>query len=316
MLKELKDTLLNLLKANIGRHDIGQDILSQNVLDQVEINFDMPKRDWPPSGKPLVNLYLYDIREKRELRETWREIDRTKPNGTVTLKPQTVWMELSYMVTCWANTSDDQDRLLWSVLKTLCANSPLPVDTLQGELKTLERPIRTEVAQPEGVLKNVSEFWTALENNIRPAINLVVTLGLDVDHDLASRVAPQALVIDTKLWIDRPELAPLEEAFTTGDFGLIGNHVLIIPVHGSDHKPVTNAKVTLTDPREENPLPAIPLPGAPGSYVLALRRPGSYQLIVEVNGRPAIQQSVAIPPRSGGPLAPRVQVQEVPIAVS
>ena len=60
---------------------------------------------------------------------------------------------------------------LTACLSTRLANNPWPVTT--------------SVAQLEGVLKSPGEFWTALENQLKPSISYVVTLGFDRQEALA-----------------------------------------------------------------------------------------------------------------------------------
>lgn len=309
MLKNLNETLRQLLLQTVGPQ-----------LANLKISFDIPNRDWSArvGDDPMVNLYLYDIRENLELREmSWDEIART--NGKVMLKPQTVWVNLSYMVTCWTKETEEQHRLLWWVLETLYRYSPLPVDRLQGDLGKANRSVRTAVAQPNGVIKNVSEFWAALENQIRPAIDLLVTLELDINRELGAAAPPKGLIVDMRLW-DAPEPAPLPNAFTTHFFQSIGadNSLLFVMVRDSHSQPIA-ASVTLIGPEtigQERPLQPTPLPDAVGVYVFTPLAPGSYQLSVEAAGHSAVQQSVTIPSRSTGDPVLRVQVQQVEIAAS
>jgi len=57
-----------------------------------------------------------------------------------------------------------------------------------GSLKEVEWPIRTQTAQPDGVLRNTSDFWSALDNQLKPSINYVVTLPVDLDITLTAPV--------------------------------------------------------------------------------------------------------------------------------
>jgi hypothetical protein len=166
MLNDLNETLKQLLTKKAG------------LPDGIEISFDIPTREWSSGKTSTVNLYLYDLRENLDLRKMCAgEADHLK-NGKFALKRQTVWIDLSYGVTVWIKETDQQNLVLWKVLQTLMRYSPLPVDAgiLQGSLKDFTHPIRIEVAQPEGVLTNVSDYWRALESQIRPIINLVLPI--------------------------------------------------------------------------------------------------------------------------------------------
>src|SRR5262249_37144076 len=100
----------------------------------------------------------------------------------VQLRRLPIRIDLSYMIICWTGAVEDQHLLLWQVLETFYRNSPLPHDVLQGRLKQLSHPVRTEVAQSDGILNNVAALWGALANQLRPAVNVVVTLDLDLNE--------------------------------------------------------------------------------------------------------------------------------------
>jgi hypothetical protein len=55
----------------------------------------------------------------------------------------------------------------------------------------------TEVAQPDGLLRDPADVWSALDNRIRPSVNVVVTLPLD---DSDPKEAP--LVLTRRLRFD------------------------------------------------------------------------------------------------------------------
>ena len=163
-------------------------ILIQKVpLDpaEVDITFDMPDRAWAGGlTKPTMNLYMYDIRENREFRETDWVVERGNNNkGTKRRKP--VYIDLSYMITAWTQAVEDQHRLLWHSLAALLRHSILPSDLLQGELRTmierLELDVYVQTAQPDGTMKNPADYWSALDNELRPGINCVITVPLDLD---------------------------------------------------------------------------------------------------------------------------------------
>jgi hypothetical protein len=148
--------------------------------DEVDIAFEAPDREWAGRvGKPTVNCYLYDVRENLQLRETdWRY--ERQPNGKVVTKrhpPRR--FDLSYVCTAWTSDIEDEHRLLWRVLSTMIRCAEIPRHLLQGPLARLTWPVITEVAQPDGLLRDPADVWSALDNRIRPSVNVVVTLPLD-----------------------------------------------------------------------------------------------------------------------------------------
>ena len=169
MISELDETIKQLLVKQVPLEP-----------SEVNVSFEIPNREWATSiSKPTVNLYLYDIRENHELRAYEWTVERD--NRAATRRRAPLRMDLSYLVTAWTNDVGDEHRLLWRVLATLSRHSPLPEELLQGKLKEQELEIRTTTAQPDGLFKNPADFWGALDNQIKPSINYVVILPLDLE---------------------------------------------------------------------------------------------------------------------------------------
>lgn len=162
---------------------IKQLIIKKGAVDTgaIDISFEMPDREWSVSlSKPTINLYLYDIRENHKLRGTEFSVTRDQ-NGNATRKKNASRIDISYLVTVWTNDIADEHRLLWHVLATLFRYQELPEDILSEQLGENRYPIISTCAQPDGLLNSPADFWSALDNEIKPSINYVVTLPLDTD---------------------------------------------------------------------------------------------------------------------------------------
>ena len=55
---------------------------------------------------------------------------------------------------------------------------PLPISVLDQQMATATE---SEYAQPDGLFKNPADFWSALDNQIKPSVNYMVTLPLDLE---------------------------------------------------------------------------------------------------------------------------------------
>lgn len=184
MIKDLDYTIKQLLSQNLPTNLP----IEKNSID---INFDMPDRDWVAKLQklPTINLFLYDFRENRELRNNERLRART---GTTALEIKSpVYMDFSYMITVWASDINDEHQVLGAILKTLLRYPVLPMEVLQGELQTELNhtplpdriplpgmqpiPLRAWVSQPERI-PNSWEFWTVLEGRLKAGISYVVTV--------------------------------------------------------------------------------------------------------------------------------------------
>jgi hypothetical protein len=169
---------------------IKQLLIKKGALNSTEVNisFEAPSRDWTTSqSKPAINIYLYDIRENHELRSYEWTVERNN-NRTATKKKAPLRVDLSYLVTVWTKDVGDEHRLLGHLMAVLCRHPSLPEEILQGALKGLEYSIHASAAQPDGLFKNPADFWSALDNQLKPSINYVVTLPIDLDITLTAPI--------------------------------------------------------------------------------------------------------------------------------
>ncbi len=190
MINDLDKTLAELL-----RHDLPAELVSQ-----VTISFATPDDQFPPSSVtlPAIDMFLYDIRENRELRSNEWIMER-KSDGTATRKRSPVRVECSYLVTAWASDSspdpaEDEHHMLGEVMKVLLRHPVIPAGILQGDLRGQEPPLPAITLQP-GRLNSVGEFWQALGGKPKAALNYTVTIGVEVYE--AVETGP--LVIDKRL---------------------------------------------------------------------------------------------------------------------
>ncbi len=148
--------------------------------NEIDIAFHQPKREWSARlSRPTLNLFLYDVRENVKLRQAapaWMLQQRDAQS--VTQKRRPVRIELYYLITAWATEPEDEHRLLTRTLLSLFRYSEFPEDMIPDSLRPQPSPITLEVAQPEG-MRNLSEFWSAMDNEIRPAIQFTLALALD-----------------------------------------------------------------------------------------------------------------------------------------
>jgi hypothetical protein len=157
-------------------------------LTEVNISFEAPDRDWAASqSKPAINIYLYDIHENHELRSYEWTVERNN-NRTATRKKTPLRVAFSYLITVWTKDIGDEHSLLGHIMAVLCRHHCLPEEILQGGLKGLEYPVHASTAQPDGLVKNPADFWSALDNQLKPYIDYVVTLPVDLDITLTAPV--------------------------------------------------------------------------------------------------------------------------------
>jgi hypothetical protein len=170
MIKSLDETIKKLILEK-GRFD----------KSDVDIRFDQPTRDWAAGlTKPAINCYLYDIRENVELRNREWVVER-QPDGQARKKIAPLRIDLSYLITSWTTEVEDEHGVLWRVLVALASTPILPDELLVGDLVHQPYPIRTQTAQVSDAMRNLSDLWNVMENELKPAINYTVTMAVERD---------------------------------------------------------------------------------------------------------------------------------------
>ena len=132
-----------------------------------------------------------------------------------------------------------EQRLLSQTLQVLASQPTIDPKLLEGSLKGQEPPLPlvTALVDPQ---KNLSEFWTALGNKLRPSLTVRVTISL---ADLLA-VEPEQMVTVRELHLgertspEEEKISPatLEELILIGIAGRVTN---------ADKVPVSGATVTL-----------------------------------------------------------------------
>lgn len=191
MIRDLDDTIEALLQ---------QGAETGSELDQADISFDLPDADWRAGLEILtVNCYLYDVRENRDLRTNEPLLQRSADSTRASRRRPPVRIDCAYCITAWSPATDEsvleEHRLLNQVLTVLLRNPTIPSSVLQGSLVDQIPPYPTVIASPDGV-KNQPEFWGALDQQLKPSLNYVVTLALmlDVEPPELVRVVEEVVV--------------------------------------------------------------------------------------------------------------------------
>lgn len=181
MFDDLDKSIENLLKRE----------LSPDLVSQVTISFATPDNQFPPStvSLPAIDLFLYDVRENRDLRDGEWRLER-QSDGSAVRKAPLVRIDCSYLVTAWPSDSSpapakDEHRLLGEVMKALLRHSTLPSAVLEGSLQGQEPPLPASTLQP-GRLQSLAEFWQALGGKPKATLSYTVTLGVEPTAPIAA----------------------------------------------------------------------------------------------------------------------------------
>ncbi len=149
--------------------------------NEIDIRFDQPNRDWSTriGNRPTLNMFLYDLRENKELRQTRPMWDVVKlEDGTKVQRRRPVRMDLHYMITAWAAEPEDEHRLLTGALMAFLRYPHVPEDLLTENLQDQPVPMPIMVAQYDE-LRNPADVWSALDNEVKPALVCIITLSVN-----------------------------------------------------------------------------------------------------------------------------------------
>ena len=165
---------------------------------EVEISFEQPKREWSARlSRPTINLFLHDVRENTKLRQFDWQRQQNGHGKKATLQRTPVRLDLHYLITVWAVEAQDEHRLLTRTLMALFRHDNLPQTLLPPIFKDQPVSIPLKVAQYDE-LRNPSDIWSALDNELRPGIACMVTLALNPFEPIdAPLVTTRELRIDT-----------------------------------------------------------------------------------------------------------------------
>ena len=194
MISDLDLTLEELLRRE----------LPASLVSQVGISFAAPDNQFPPSTVtlPAIDLFLYDVRENRDLRETAPLIER-QDDGTALVTRPPVRVDCSYLVTAWSSETSpqrtqDEHRILSEVMLALLRHRTLPAQILQGALADQDLPPPTSVLHP-GQLQSLGELWHALGGKPKAALHYTATIAVAVAP--AEQAAPP--VTDRRLRVSQ-----------------------------------------------------------------------------------------------------------------
>lgn len=248
------------------------DAAAPEALRDAEVAFETPGQGYAP-GQPTLNLFLHRIQENVELRDPASIVERSE-NGFVRRQPP-LRVESIYLVTAWSEAAgaaekvSSEHRLLGLALVWLRRFPIIPTGLLQGDLASQEVAPPTLVARPES-LRDVGEFWSALGIPPRPALDLSVTIGMELGLVLPE--GPPVVTAELRL-------PPSEPLF----------HVAGTVRRADTQAPVAGARVTVAETGRAA------LTDAQGRFRLSGLTAGSHTLRTSAAGHAPTETPILVP---------------------
>jgi hypothetical protein len=158
-------------------------------LHNADVAFETPDKAFAPA-QPTVSLFLYEVRENRELRDPRPLVERNGDRFTRRMPP--LRADCSYIVTTWgtgqpgATRIAAEHKLLGQALTWLSRFPTIPDRYLQGLLGSADRiyppPAMAAQLDPN---QHAGDFWVAMGIAPRPAFYLTVTVELELDGEVS-----------------------------------------------------------------------------------------------------------------------------------
>jgi len=190
ILKETTDSLVELLTATFK--DAGY--------KRVNMIVEAPKPDAIEGKLPAVCLYLYQIAPDWDGTARGAYIGDTvrryrAPSGKIieVVQHAPAWVRLEYLVSCWAQTPEDEQLLLGLAVKVLASRTVLQGKQLKGESfpEGYDVPIGLDGKIDEGTS---ARFWGSLNQPIRPALSLWTIVPVMSDEETPFRRVEERVI--------------------------------------------------------------------------------------------------------------------------
>lgn len=142
-----------------------------------EIVFEAPTTEWASRRNgPVVNVFMYDIREDPERREPSKLPVRDAEGRVTAHRPGPRYFRLSYLVTAWTSRPEDEHHLLGQMLENLVRFDRIPAEHLTGRLT--DEQVWLQVAQPPSPDRSLTDLWSALGGDMKPSLDVVLVAPL------------------------------------------------------------------------------------------------------------------------------------------
>ncbi len=143
-----------------------------------QIDFSHPSNRREEGTSPTLNLYVYDIRESKQIQHSGRQVER-KLSGA--LQPVNVnwspsWFDVAMLLTAWDRTALGEHHLISEALTLLLRHRSLQEEFLVPELRGYGNLSMTVALDPP---IEIGSLWSALSIPLRPALYLTITIPVE-----------------------------------------------------------------------------------------------------------------------------------------
>lgn len=170
LLYNLNKSLENLIESHF----------KESGVTNIKIIFAAPDDTFTPDGAS-VNIFLYDIRENLELRNSKSSYVRKYPGESyVGVQDSPMHVSFSYIITAWGDSNQSYsttEGIISILLQILLLYRHIPKEFLVGGLEDIQPLPKLQVLHPT-YLQGIGEFWSALHGKPKPIIHCTVTIPI------------------------------------------------------------------------------------------------------------------------------------------
>ncbi len=187
MLSDLHDSIRAMLRAALG------------VGDDLAVLFGPPNRAAESPARPVVSLWLADVREDQRSRASDWSATRDNTGLVTGRRPPYRHYRVTYLVTAWADDDSTENDLLGEMLRDVGSYIALPDCCRRGWLVEDHSPVPLELANPPYSISEGWGVWAALNMAARASIHLAVTVPLRSSEFAAAAPAVEGRRLSTGL---------------------------------------------------------------------------------------------------------------------
>ena len=156
--------------------------------ESLDVSFDAPTRDWSARRTgPVLNLFLADLRENLDRRSSDLAEVRDENGVVVARRQRDRVFALTYALTAWTSSAEDDHELLSAALECLLRHDCLPQEHAAGvvsELGSDGRLPAVVVGLPSFSDKLATELWGAVGADYRPTLWVVIEVPVSAGPSL------------------------------------------------------------------------------------------------------------------------------------
>lgn len=204
-----------------------------SLTSTMQIDFGHPSNRREEATEPILNAYIYDIRESKQLQHSGRQLERNQTGSrqTANVSWPPTWFEISVLLTAWDKTAFGEHHLLTEALTVLLRHRSLKEEFLVSELRGYGN-LSMSVSLDPAI--EVGSLWSALTVPLRAALFLTITVPFEAQPVVTSIVWDRIVSIRDQ---DRPQ----------GNAMVIMQQVTIAGVvkHSVTKLPLSGVKITV-----------------------------------------------------------------------